>query len=253
MTDGFGRPATVLVLGGASDIGLATARQLVAAGARTVVLGARRPEALAPAIESLAASGTDVVVALPFDALDVGSHAAFVDDVFDRHGDVDVALLAFGVLPDEDAAMKDASVALEAARINYLGAMSVLIPLASRMHGQGHGTIVVLSSVAAERGRRSNFVYGSSKAGLDTFCQGLADRLHGSGVRLLLVRPGFVRSKMTLGREPMPLSTTPEAVGRAIVDCLTSGAPIIWVPPALRWVMSGLRHLPRPLFRRLEV
>jgi decaprenylphospho-beta-D-erythro-pentofuranosid-2-ulose 2-reductase len=253
MTDGLGRVGTVLVLGGGSDVGLATARRLVRGGARTVILAARRPEALTGPIDELVELGARDVTAVPFDALDVDAHAGFVDDVFDRSGDVDLALLAFGVLPDEGAAMKDPAVAIEAARTNYVGAVSVLLPLVDRMHRQGHGTIVVLSSVAAERGRRSNFVYGSSKAGLDTFCQGMADRLHGSGVRLLVVRPGFVRSKMTRGRAPAPLATTPERVARAIVDALGGTAPIVWVPPELRWVMSGLRHLPRPLFRRLEI
>jgi decaprenylphospho-beta-D-erythro-pentofuranosid-2-ulose 2-reductase len=139
------------------------------------------------------------------------------------------------------------------ARTNFLGAVSVLLPIADRMRAQGHGTIVALSSVAAERGRRSNFVYGSSKAGLDTFCQGLADRLHGSGVRLLVVRPGFVRSAMTRGLDPAPLATTPDDVARAIIDGLSGSAPVIWVPAKLRWVMSALRHLPRPLFRRLDI
>lgn len=253
MTDGLGRPGTVLVLGGGSDIGLATARRLVRDGARTVILAARRPEALVDPTRELLALGARDVTAVSFDALDVGAHQAFVDEVFDRPGDADLALLAFGVLPDEEAAMKDPAVAIEAARTNYVGAVSVLLPLAERFLRQGHGTIVVLSSVAAERGRRSNFVYGSSKAGLDTFCQGLADRLHGSGVRLLVVRPGFVRSRMTRGRTAPPLSTTPDGVARAIVAALGGRAPVVWVPAELRWVMSGLRHLPRPLFRRLEI
>jgi decaprenylphospho-beta-D-erythro-pentofuranosid-2-ulose 2-reductase len=176
-----------------------------------------------------------------------------IDGVFERDRDVDLTLLAFGVLPDEGAAQKDAGIAIEAARTNYVGAVSVLLPLAERMREQGHGTIVVLSSVAGERGRRSNFVYGSSKAGLDTFCQGLADRLYGSGVRLLVVRPGFVHSNMTRGLDPTPLAATPDDVARAIVDGLSRSAPVIWVPAKLRWVMSGLRHLPRPLFRRLNI
>lgn len=252
MSDGLGRQRTVLVLGGGSDIGLATVRLLVAGGTKNVILAARRPEALASAADELRAGGVDVEL-LAFDALDLASHASLIADVFERDHDVDLTLLAFGVLPDEVAAEKDASIAIEAARTNYLGAVSVLVPLAERMREQGHGTIVVLSSVAAERGRRSNFVYGSSKAGLDTFCQGLADRLHGSGVRLLVVRPGFVRSNMTRGLDPAPLAATPDDVARAIVDGLSRSAQVIWVPAKLRWVMSGLRHLPRGVFRRLDI
>ena len=118
---------------------------------------------------------------------------------------------------------------------------------------QAHGTLIVLSSVAAERPRRSNFVYGASKAGLDAFAQGLGDALAGTGVDVMVVRPGFVRTKMTAGLKPAPLSTTPDAVAGAIVDGLRRGAHTVWVPPALRSVMSIVRHLPRPLFRRLSI
>jgi decaprenylphospho-beta-D-erythro-pentofuranosid-2-ulose 2-reductase len=249
--DGLGTPQTVLVLGGGSDIGLAIAERLARDGARHILLAARRPERLAHAADRLRGWGARVD-AIPFDAEDIPSHAATIDDAFDRLGDADLAVLSFGVLPDQAAALKDPDVALCAARVNYLGAISVLVRLADRMRQQGHGDIVVLSSVAAERGRRSNFVYGSTKAGLDTFCQGLGDDLHGSGVRLLVIRPGFVRSKMTLGLRPTPLSTTPSSVAVAAIEGLHRGAEVVWVPSTLRWVMSGLRHLPRPVFRRLE-
>ena len=199
MSDGLGRYRTVLVLGGGSDIGLATAKRLVGGGTKNVILAARRPDSLISSADELRARGAEDVELADFDALDLPSHASFVADLFERNRDIDLVLLTFGVLPDEAAAKKDPSIAIEAARTNYVGAVSLLLPIAARMVTQGHGTIVVLSSVAAERGRRSNFVYGSSKAGLDTFCQGLADELHRSGVRLLVVRPGFVRSSMTRG------------------------------------------------------
>jgi decaprenylphospho-beta-D-erythro-pentofuranosid-2-ulose 2-reductase len=253
VSDGLGRYRTVLVLGGGSDIGLATAKRLVGGGTKNVILAARRPDALTPSADALRARGAEDVELADFDALDLPSHASFVADLFERDRDIDLVLLTFGVLPDEAAAKKDPSIAIEAARTNYVGAVSLLLPIAARMVTQGHGTIVVLSSVAAERGRRSNFVYGSSKAGLDTFCQGLADELHRSGVRLLVVRPGFVRSSMTRGLDPAPLATTPDDVAKAIDDGLSGSAPIIWVPAKLRWVMSGLRHLPRPVFRRLDL
>jgi decaprenylphospho-beta-D-erythro-pentofuranosid-2-ulose 2-reductase len=253
MRDGLGRFGTVLVLGGASDIGLATARSLVARGTRNVILAGRNLEELAASAPVLRAAGATGVDTIPFDALDTETHDAFVREVIERHGDLDLALLAFGVLGDQLAAEKDPAAALDVARTNYLGAVSVLLPLAARMREQGHGAIVVLSSVAGERGRRSNFVYGSSKAALDVFCQGLADRLHGEGVRLLVVRPGFVRSKMTAHLDSAPLSVTPGAVASAILRGLDRDRDVVWVPPKLRWVMSGLRHLPRPIFRRLEI
>jgi decaprenylphospho-beta-D-erythro-pentofuranosid-2-ulose 2-reductase len=128
-----------------------------------------------------------------------------------------------------------------------------MVAAANRLRAQGHGTLVVLSSVAGERARRSNFVYGASKAGLDAFAQGLGDALHPTGVRVLVVRPGFVHTKMTTGLKAPPLSTTPEAVAAAIVTGLASGAHTVWVPGPLRFVFSALRHLPRPLFRRLDL
>jgi decaprenylphospho-beta-D-erythro-pentofuranosid-2-ulose 2-reductase len=112
---------------------------------------------------------------------------------------------------------------------------------------------VALSSVAGERARKSNFVYGSSKAGMDAFFQGLADSLEGTAVKVMVVRPGFVHTKMTEGLEPAPLSTTPEAVAAAIVRGLARGTGTVWVPPALRYAMSALRHLPRPVFRKLPI
>ena len=188
-----------------------------------------------------------------FDALDRESHPAFVERCWAEHGDIDLVLVAFGVLGDQDVAEHDTTEALRIIDTNFTGAVSVLVPIAERLRSQGHGTIVVLSSVAGERARRSNFVYGSSKAGLDAFCQGLGDALVGTGVRMVIVRPGFVHSRMTEGLDPAPLSTTPDAVAQAILDGLARDREIIWVPAALRGVMSGLRHVPRPVFRRLPL
>jgi decaprenylphospho-beta-D-erythro-pentofuranosid-2-ulose 2-reductase len=119
------------------------------------------------------------------------------------------------------------------------------------MRRQGHGTLVVLSSVAAERTRRANFVYGSTKAGLDGFAQGLGDALAGSGAHVLVVRPGFVPTRMTAGRPPAPLATTPEAVAAATVAGIAAGKDVVWVPPVLRYVFALFRHLPRRLWRKL--
>jgi decaprenylphospho-beta-D-erythro-pentofuranosid-2-ulose 2-reductase len=244
--DALGEVQSVLVLGGTSDIGVATARALVERRARTVVLAARDPDACAPAAEELRAAGASNVEAVRFDALDTDSHEAFVSDVFGRFGDIDLALVAFGVLGEE-------ADPVEVASVNFVGAASVMNALARRMSDQGHGTIVVLSSVAGERARKSNFMYGSSKAGVDAFAQGLGDSLAGSGVDVMVVRPGFVKTKMTEGRDPVPFSTTAEAVAVEIVKGLARGAHTVWAPPVLRIVMSVLRHVPRPVFRRLPL
>jgi decaprenylphospho-beta-D-erythro-pentofuranosid-2-ulose 2-reductase len=246
MKDALGEVQSVLVLGGTSEIGVATARALVARRARTVVLAARNPERCAAAADELRAAGASQVEAVPFDATDTASHQAFVDDVFERFGDMDLALVAFGVLGDEEDPV-------EVLTVNFVGAASVMTPLARRMSSQGHGTIVLLSSVAGERARQSNYMYGSSKAGVDAFAQGLGDSLAGTGVQVMVVRPGFVKTKMTAGRDPVPFSTTADAVAGEVVKGLARGSHTVWAPPVLRLVMSVLRHVPRPLFRRLPL
>jgi decaprenylphospho-beta-D-erythro-pentofuranosid-2-ulose 2-reductase len=253
MIDALGGPQSVLVLGGGSEIALATVRKLIEARCRKVVLAGRDREALEQSGKELGVAGATSVATVAFDALDFPAHDAFVRDVFAQHGDFDVVLLAFGVLGDQDLAEVDAGEARRIVESNFTGAVSVLVPIVAALRAQGHGTIVVLSSVAGERARKSNFVYGSSKAGLDAFCQGLGDSLVDTGVRVMVVRPGFVHTKMTEGMDAAPLSTDPDTVAAAIVAGLGRGDEIVWVPGPLRFVMSALRHVPRPVFRKLPL
>ena len=252
MEDGLGSVQRVVVLGAASDIAAATLRQLVQARTRSIVLAARDPARLDKLDHELRQAGATTVDCVHFDALDCASHEDFTDRVF-AAGDVDLVLVTFGVLGDQAAAERDRTRAVEIASVNYVGAVSVLSAVAERMRAQGHGIIVGLSSVAGERVRRSNFLYGSSKAGFDGFLQGLGESLIGTGVRVLVVRPGFVHTKMTAGLRPAALAVTPDEVADAIVGGLADGRELIWVPPTLRWVMAGLRHLPTPVFRKLPI
>ncbi|MEU9700795.1 decaprenylphospho-beta-D-erythro-pentofuranosid-2-ulose 2-reductase [Streptomyces sp. NPDC047981] len=251
MKDAFGTPQSLLLLGGTSEIGLATARRLIARRTRTVWLAGRPTPALEAAADSLRALGADVRT-VPFDALDTESHAERLGKIF-TEGDIDMVLLAFGILGDQAHDEADPLAAVRVAQTNYTGAVSAGLICAAALQAQGHGSLVVLSSVAGERARRANFIYGSSKAGLDAFAQGLGDALYGTGVHVMVVRPGFVRSRMTEGREEAPLATTPEEVALAIELGLRRRSETVWVPGALRMVMSALRHVPRPLFRRLPV
>lgn len=251
MKDGLGAVQSVLLLGGTSEIGLAIVRALVAERARRVVLAVRDPDRGAQEAAALREAGAELAEPVAFDALEPGSHGRAVSEAFERLGDVDLVVLAFGVLGDQLRDERDAGAARTVVEANFTGAVSVLVEVAERLRSQGHGTIVVLSSVAAERPRRANFLYGSTKAGLDAFAQGLGDSLQGTGVRVLVVRPGFVATRMTEGLEPAPLSTAPEKVAETVVAGLRSGAHTVWAPPVLRAVMAVLRHLPRPLFRRL--
>ena len=252
MRDALGAVQSVLVLGGSSDIGVATARRLLGSRAGTVVLAGRRPEALDAAADALRRSGAGEVETVAFDADDTTGHGAFAERVFGVR-DFDVVVLAAGVLGDQETAEHDPEVAVEVLRTNFLGCASIALHVAQRLRAQGHGTLVVLSSVAGERVRRSNFVYGASKAGLDGLVLGLGDSLVGSGASVLVVRPGFVHTKMTAGRPPGPLATTAEAVAEAIDDGLRRNREIVWVPGLLRHVMAVLRHVPRPIFRRLPI
>ncbi len=253
MKDAVGTVRSVLVLGGGSELGLAIARRLVGDGARMVALAGRKPERLEPAAEELRRLGAETVELAEFDADAPEVHEESIDSILARTGDLDVAVVAFGVLGRGAEDTGDPMAAVAVGRTNYLGAISAMTVLADRMRRQGHGTIVLLSSVAGERARKSNFVYGASKAGADAFAQGLGDRLAGSGVRVLVVRPGFVRTRMTEGLPAGPFASTPPDVAAAVTEGLRRSAEIVWAPGFLRYVMSAARHLPRPLFRKLEV
>jgi decaprenylphospho-beta-D-erythro-pentofuranosid-2-ulose 2-reductase len=244
-------PQSLLVLGGTSRIALATARRLIARRTRTVWLAGRPSPALESAASQLRALGAEVHT-VAFDALDPDSHETVLGKVF-AEGDIDMVLLAFGVLGDQARDERDPAAAVRVARTNYIGAVSSGLISARALQSQGHGSLVVLSSVTGERARRSNFIYGSSKAGLDTFAQGLGDALYGTGVHVMVVRPGLVRSRTMADPKAASLTTTPEAVATAIELGLRRGSETVWVPGTLRVLTSALRHLPRTLFRRLAV
>jgi decaprenylphospho-beta-D-erythro-pentofuranosid-2-ulose 2-reductase len=244
-------PQSLLVLGGTSRIALATARRLIARRTRTVWLAGRPSPSLESAASELRALGADVRT-VPFDALDPDSHETVLGKVF-AEGDIDMVLLAFGTLGDQAQDEREPAAAVRVAQTNYTGAVAAGLVSARALQAQGHGSLVVLSAVAGERARRANFIYGSSKAGLDTFAQGLGDALHGTGVHVMVVRPGLVRSRTMADPKAAPLTTTPEAVATAIELGLRRGSETVWVPGTLRVVTSVLRHLPRGLFRRLTV
>jgi decaprenylphospho-beta-D-erythro-pentofuranosid-2-ulose 2-reductase len=242
----------VVVLGGTSEIALAIVGELQGRAPRDVALVGRDPDALARAAEDLTAAGCPRSVTFELDALDVDRHEQVIGEATTALGGADIVILAVGVLGERGGLPADISGALEVLQVNLVGAGSLLIHSARRLRAQGAGTLVVLSSVAAERPRRATAVYGASKAGLDALAQGLGDALHDDGVRVLVVRPGFVHTRMTRGLESAPLSTTPQALARVVVDGLDHGVHTVWAPPALRWLMIAVRMLPRPLFRRLR-
>ena len=245
---------TIVVFGGRSEIGVATAVRL-AAGHR-VVLAARRSGDLADETAALIEAGATEVVAVEFDADDVTAHGPLVAALVADYGPIDLAVVAFGILGDAARAETDVEHALAIAHTDYYAQISVITLLANALRAQGSGTIIVFSSVAGVRVRRANYVYGSTKAGLDGFASGLADALHGTGVRLLLARPGFVignmtRELMAAGTTPAPMSVTADQVADAVARAYRKGRGEVWIPGRLRPVFFGMRLLPRAVWRRL--
>ena len=249
MRDAVGNVQSVMVLGGGSEIAAATVDLLVAGRCRTVVLAVRDVAKVAPLVERFASAGATTVEAVEFDGADPSTHAEFMATTFERFGDIDLVISAFGILGTQGDLEADPASAAELINVNLGGQISALLATINEMKRQGHGQIAVLSSVAGERVRPSNAVYGASKAGLDGFAQAMNDSLAKSGVQITVVRPGFVHTKMTEGLEKAPFSTTPEAVANDIVDGLAKGSAVVWSPGIVRWVFVVMRHLPRPIWR----
>jgi decaprenylphospho-beta-D-erythro-pentofuranosid-2-ulose 2-reductase len=243
----------VLLVGGTSEIGLAIVRRLGGRGLVMPVLLGRDRARLKDAMDSLVAAGCAAGTTAVVEASDLASHRAAVADAFGAAGGFDVVVIAVGVLGAQAGLDADPAEAAEVMEVDFLGTGSLLLHCLRGLRDQGRGSLVVLSTVAAERPRSSNAIYGAAKAGLDALAQGLADTVTGSGVRVLVVRPGFVATRMTAGLAPAPFATTPEAVAEATVAALPGRAHTIWVPARLRYVFALLRHVPRPLFRRLPL
>lgn len=247
MNNAVKQPQTILVLGGTSDIGQAIVSELVSPALRRVILAVRHPGEVD--VDSMTFGSADIV-AVHFDATDVGSHEPLVADLAERFGDLDVVIQAFGQLGAPG--LDDPVAAAELAQVNYVGAVSSGLAIARQLRTQGHGTLVVLSSVAGVRTRASNFVYGSTKAGQDAFATGLGDALHGSGAHVMTVRPGFVRSAMTAGMEEAPFSVDASDVATAVATGLRRGRSVVWVPGILQVVFGLLLHAPGMVWRRLD-
>lgn len=243
-----------MVFGGRSEIGVATAQRL-AAGNR-VVLAARRPGDLTAETAVLEQAGATEVVTVAFDADDVAGHPAMVASIVSDYGPIEVAVVAFGILGDAQRAETDVAHALQIAHTDYYAQISVITLLVNAFRAQSAGTVIVFSSVAGVRVRRANYVYGSTKAGLDGFASGLADALAGTGVRILLARPGFVIGNMTRelmesGTSPAPMSVTADQVADAVAAAYRKGRGEVWIPGRLRPVFFVMRLLPRAIWRRL--
>ena len=243
----------VVVIGGTSEIALATVAELAESAPRAVALIGRDGTRLERAAAALEQAGCKPVATVEVDAGDTDRHEAAIETAFTAIGGADLVIVAVGVLGERGGLPHDVPGALDVLRTNVVGAGSLLIEAARRLDAEQHGTLVVLSSVAGERVRAGNVVYGAAKAGLDGLALGLGDALHSRGVRVLVVRPGFVHTAMTRGLPSAPFATSPDRVARAVVRGLDRGVAVVWAPAALRWVMLVLRILPRSIVRRLPL
>jgi len=257
--DAVGNPQTILLLGGTSEIGLAICERYLRNAAARIVLGVVLGDPLRDkAVEQMKAAGAKSVEVIDFDAVDTESHPKVIDAAF-AEGDVDVAIVAFGLLGNAEELWQNQRKAVQIAQINYTAAVSVGVLLGEKMRSQGFGRIIAMSSAAGERVRRSNFVYGSTKAGLDGFYLGLGEALREYGVRVLVIRPGQVRTTTTVEHwkstdtKEAPFTVDKEDVAELAVTASAKGKELVWAPGAFRYVMMVLRHIPRPIFRKLPI
>jgi decaprenylphospho-beta-D-erythro-pentofuranosid-2-ulose 2-reductase len=253
MLDAVGNPQTILLLGGTSEIGLAICeRYLRTASARIVLAAMPGDPGRDDAVAQMKAAGAREVELIDFEATDTGSHPKMIEEAF-AGGDVDVSIVAFGLLGDAEELWQNQRKAVQIAEVNYTAAVSVGVLLGEKMRAQGFGQIIAMSTVAGERVRRSNFVYGSTKAGLDGFYLGLGEALREYGVRVLVIRPGQVRTRMSAHIKEAPLTVDKEDVAELAVTAAAKGKDLVWAPPAFRYVMVVLRHIPRSIFRKLPI
>jgi decaprenylphospho-beta-D-erythro-pentofuranosid-2-ulose 2-reductase len=249
MRNGVGGVDSVLLIGGSSEIGVAIVDAL--APRARVVLAGRASAELDAAAERLAAT-TPRVDRVTFDAVDLDSHAHAMAEAF-AGGDIDVVVIAAGVLGDQAMFTDDPRAAIEMTRVTYTGAASAALHSAVLLRRQGHGHLVILSSVAADRPRPANFVYGSAKSGLDALGRGLSQALCDTGVDVTVVRPGFVRTRMTAGLSEAPLSTDADVVAAITARAVRRRQRIVYAPAPLKFVMGVIKVLPEPIFRRLPL
>ncbi|MBP3088340.1 decaprenylphospho-beta-D-erythro-pentofuranosid-2-ulose 2-reductase [Corynebacterium sp. sy017] len=251
MLNAVGQVQNILLLGGTSEIGLAIVTEFLTHSSAHVTLAARsRSPRLEAAIDQIKQAGATDVSVLDFDATDFDKHPQVIDDAF-AHGDVDIAIVAFGTLGDQERLWQEHDLAVRSAQTNYTAPVSVGVLLAQKFKQQGHGTIVALSSVAGQRVRRSNFVYGAAKAGMDGFYLNLGEALKEYGARVLVVRPGQVRTKMSADAGEAPLTVNREDVAKATVEAVIAKKDTIFVHPLFRYVSLAFNFIPQAIFRKL--
>jgi decaprenylphospho-beta-D-erythro-pentofuranosid-2-ulose 2-reductase len=249
----FGEPQNVDVLGGTSDIARAIVQRLCSARARSVVLCGRDETRLRVAAVDAERQGATRVETVLFDAEEPLGAGETVRAAFEAmHDRVDLVVVAVGLLGHQVRDEDDAGAAARLVTVNFTWPAAALAEVRRLLVAQGSGRILVISSIAAVRPRRSAYLYASAKAGLDAMCVGLADSLVATGVTLQILRPGVVRTKMSRGLRERPFTTDPSDVAEFVMRALATNDLVIWSPPTLRYVALAIRFVPRGLWRRLD-
>lgn len=253
MKNGVGVPQSIVLFGGTSDIGLAILKRLVRPGVTRVVLVSRDVDAANRSAQEIVGDHPEIDLHhVAYDASDVSSCQRAVSEAVAHAGDLDLVVIAQGVLSADDPYADPTSV-VAMATVNFTSAMVIMYAIARRFKLQGYGQMVLLSSVAGDRVRKSNAAYGATKSGIDGFAQALDHDLQENGASVMIVRPGFVETKMTAGMKKVPFSTTAEQVSVAVERGLRSGSRVVYVPGILRWVFMIFRHLPTLIWRKLPL
>lgn len=245
-------PRRVLALGATSAIAEATLRLLAEQKAAFYLVG-RNPQKLAAVRDDLLTRGASAATVYAVDLDDTSAHPALLAEAAAALGGIDVALIAHGVLGDQAAAEKDYTAAEAVLRTNFLSAVSLVTWLANYFEAEQRGTIAVISSVAGDRGRKSNYVYGASKGGLNVFLDGVRNRIDRAGVQVLTIKPGFVATPMTAHLKPSPLFAQPAVVARHIVRAIDRRRDVAYVPPFWGAIMLVVRNIPRRIFKKMNL
>jgi decaprenylphospho-beta-D-erythro-pentofuranosid-2-ulose 2-reductase len=241
----------VLIVGATSAIATEVARAFAERGASLVLTG-RKPERLAALADDLSVRGAVEVETAVLDVLATESHAAMVERAF-APGRLNVALIAHGTLPDQTRCQESAAETVRALEVNFTATAALLTLLANRFEAQRGGVIAVITSVAGDRGRQSNYIYGAAKGGLAVFLQGLRNRLHHQGVSVVTLKPGFVDTPMTAEVPKNPLFSNARRAGRAIHSAIEGRRDVAYIPWFWRPIMALVTSLPESIFKRLRL
>lgn len=242
----------ILIIGATSAIALATARQYAQAKHKLFITG-RSQEKLEQIAADLKVRGANEVIGQVFDAADLNSHTTLVEQVISELKQIDIVLIAHGTLPDQERCQQGLDYALQEFNLNGTSIISLCTLLANQLEQQQSGSLAVISSVAGDRGRQSNYLYGTAKAAVSTFLQGLRNRLHKSNVQVLTIKPGFVDTPMTAEFDKGPLWATPEQVANDIIKAIEKGRNTLYTPWFWFGIMTIIKSVPEFIFKKLSL